>query len=266
MLLGLACMLVFLQPATATAGAQDIELHVIAGQSNAQGVKGDAAGYPLDPDGADPGIMFFYRVPGADAGGRWTSLGPQSGLFAGGHFGPEITFARALAREGRHPAIFKFSKGSTGLARDWRRPGEGGLYDEMCASLEAAMAALKGQGHPVELRSLVWLQGESDAETPALAAEYHDRLALLLDDFRRRFGVPELPVILGVDEAHPWVRQNPEVAAAQQRLAGEKANVGFCGMTGLAKADTSHLTPEGLAAHGERLFEALIRLGKEAPR
>ena len=97
-----------------------------------------------DPKGMDKDIRFYWVTPGhSSSDGRWTRLKAQGGRFPKGHFGPEVTFARQLKENGFNPAIFKYSLGSTGLARDWRGPGEGGLYDQMVKELRGAIAQLE---------------------------------------------------------------------------------------------------------------------------
>ncbi|NJN30604.1 MAG: sialate O-acetylesterase [Synechococcales cyanobacterium RM1_1_8] len=243
--------------------SQPIPLFILAGQSNMAGQAGDGAAYPADPQGLDPTIPFYWVIPRADQRSQgWTSLGPQAGMFPAGHFGPEISFARHLTQEAGAPvAVFKFALGGTGLAVDWKRPGEGGLYDQFCQEYGRATGLLRQQGKEPDPQALVWVQGESDAQTPALAAQYQARLQLLIDDFRQnQVQDGELPVILGLDEQHPWVVKHPQVIAAQVAIAATDPQILRTSMVGLEKADTTHLTPAGLGEHGDRLAAAFESL------
>ena len=244
------------------ARAKDIALFVLAGQSNMQGWQGNAAQYPPDPKGLDKQIPFYWVTPGhSSSQGNWTFLKPQGGRFPQGHFGPEVTFARRLAESGTPVAMFKYSLGATSLHGDWRKPGEHGLYDQMVAELKTAVVLLQKQGHRVSIKALVWIQGESDAQTKELAAGFGPRLKLLIDDFRKQAAKdPALPIILGVDEQHPWVKQFPAVVDAQLKLAKDGRNIIATSMIGLEKADVTHLTPKGLEEHGQRLFDAYRQL------
>ncbi len=237
-----------------------IELHLLAGQSNAQGLQGDATHYPLDSDRLDNRILFWYES--RDFGGselEWVNMGPQKGRFPNGYFGPEVTFSRALRRERKHPAIFKFAAHSTSLANDWKAAGQGGLYDDMCTSLKTALARLQKK-YPrslVKPSSLIWIQGESDAAEDASAFAYEASLRDMLAHLRNVvLKEPNLPVILGVDEEHPWVLERPQVVEAQKRIAASDSRMMFTSMKGIVKFDNSHLTPAGLMEHGDRLFEA----------
>jgi hypothetical protein len=241
-----------------TLRAEDIELFVFGGQSNMQGCQGDAANYPADPQGLDKKVRFYWVTPGASSStGQWTQLQPQGGRFPKGHFGPEVTFARSLASNGVNAAVFKYSLGSTSLAENWKAPGAQGMYDKMLAELQKAVKILRDQGHTVTIKAFVWVQGESDAKNKGIASGYQQRLQLLIADFRKQAANdPALTVILGVDEQHPWVKACPQVVAAQQELAKSGTNIVATSMVGLEKADSTHLTPKGLAAHGLRLFDA----------
>jgi hypothetical protein len=226
----------------------EIDLYVMAGQSNMYGHSGDARMYPPDADGLDQKILFYAN--------GWTTMRPQSGQFPSGHFGPEVSFSRELARLGGNVAVFKYSQGSTSIANNWLTPNAGGMYDSMMESLITAMNELENDGHQPTIRALVWIQGESDAHTVEMANAYQSRLSLIIDHFRAFVGNDFLPIILGVDEHHPWVKINPQVVTAQQSIA-EKEGITFTSMIGLPKADLSHLTPRGLVTHGKRLFTAL---------
>jgi hypothetical protein len=245
--------------------AENIGLVVLAGQSNMQGWQGNAASYPADPKGVDQKVKFYWVPPGySSSDGKWTFLQPQGGRFAKGHFGPEVTFARLLVSDGCDVAVFKYSLGSTSLAGNWKAPGQHGMYDQMVAELRKAVTLLQEQGHTISFKAFVWIQGESDAQTKELAAGYGDRLKLLIDDFRKNVAKDmTLPIILGVDEQHPLVKNFPEVVEAQQKLAKDGQNIIFTSMIGLEKADETHLTPKGLEEHGCRLFAAYKTLASK---
>jgi hypothetical protein len=186
-------------------------------------------------------------------------MGPQKGRFPKGYFGPEVTFSRTLRRQGRHPAIFKFSLHSTSLAKDWKAPGQGGRYDEMCDTLRKALHRLREEfpKSRIVVASFIWIQGESDAAEDASANAYEASLRKLLQHLRVTvLEEPALPVILGVDEQHPWVVERTQVVEAQKKIATEDIHTVFTSMRGLEKFDTSHLSTAGLVKHGERLFEA----------
>jgi hypothetical protein len=247
---------------TLSVSAETFDLFLLAGQSNAQGWKGDGAQYPNDPDNLDKTIPLYWVSPGiSSSNGTWTTLQKQGGRFKQGHFGLEVTFARSLKKAGYHPAIFKYTLGSTSMARNWKAPGANGMYDRMTTDLLKARNLLEKDGNEVRMGGFVWIQGESDAQTAAMADAYKERLALLINDLRNTVTqTPNLPIVLGVDEQHIWVQQHPQVIQAQQELAKDDPNMVFTSMIGLEKADTTHLTPKGLEEHGLRVFNAYSRL------
>ncbi len=246
--------------------AENIGVFVMAGQSNMQGWQGNGESYPPDPNGIDRKVRFYWVTPQfSSSGGKWTFLRPQGGRFPKGHFGPEVTFARLLAMNRHNVAVFKYSLGSTGLAYVWKAPGQNGMYDQMIAELRRAIMQLRSQGHTITFKALVWIQGESDAESEELADGYGGRLKMLIDHFRMTVAKEDkLPIILGMDEQHAWVREFPKVLEAQQQLAREDPNITFTSMIGLEKADGAHLTPKGLEEHGARLFAAYRELTGES--
>lgn len=237
---------------------QKLDLFIWAGQSNAQGWMGDAAYYPEDPTGLDESILLNWNfVDNESSGGQWITMQPQSGRFPKGHFGPEVSFGRQLKKAGYNPAIFKYTKGATGLARDWKFPREGGIYDHMTDDLKSAIKKLEKEGFDVTVSGFIWIQGESDAGEENTAQEYYSNLKKMIDDLRLNvINEPKLKIILGVDEQHQFVKERPVVLEAQKKLASEDTTIAFTSMVGLPKADATHLTPAGLVAHGKRIFEA----------
>ena len=295
-LLPVALLPGLLAAASVTQASEALELIVVAGQSNAQGFMGDAGRYVRQHAELDKEILFFYvssrrqleqaiakggtqtdrpglrrRVvdalhglwrwpPASVAPGHWAHLGPQRGRFEAGHFGPEVTLARALKRAGRPVAVFKVALASTALATDWSRPGEGGLYDLMIELLTLAEARLSEEGHPVNTTALIWIRGESDAKNKISRADYQARLEQLIAHFRRHSGRAQLPVVLGAEEDNPYMRGHSDVREAQRMLADQDVCTTRVTMTGLDKADAIHLSPEGIGEHGRRLHAGLAGL------
>ncbi|MGM0376560.1 MAG: sialate O-acetylesterase [Bacteroidota bacterium] len=245
---------------------EKLDLFIWAGQSNAQGWMGNAANYPEDGSKLDESILLNWTfVDNESSGGKWVRMQPQEGRFPKGHFGPEVSFARELKKEGYNPAIFKYTKGATGLARDWKSPGQGGIYDRMVEDLKSAIKKLEKKGFKIILRGLIWIQGETDAGDEQAAKDYYHNLEQLINDLRKNvLHKPDLRIILGVDEQHQFVKERPAVKEAQQRLAKQDKNIVYTSMLGLPKADATHLTPAGLVEQGKRIFKAYIDLKSDS--
>ena len=238
--------------------ADNIDLFILAGQSNMQGWRSDAAQYPPDNQQLDKRIPFYFEALNYGSSGHsWQTLSPQIGHFSSGHFGPEVTFARSLLKSHLQPAIFKYSVGGSSLKTMWKAPGAKGLYDNMVKSLHIAINELEAQGHTVTPRAFVWIQGESDADNDQLATEYYWHLRKMLHHFRTNvIRNPQLPVILSVDEQHPRVQQHPQVVDAQLKLALEDPSITFVSMYGLEKSDVTHLTARGTIQQGRQIYNA----------
>jgi len=239
--------------------AETIDLFVWAGQSNALGRKGDAAGYPADVNNLDNQIRFNWTVASGNNSGGWTTMEAQTGYFPTGHFGPEVTFSRKLVQAGYNPAIFKYTQGATSISQHWQGHGDGGLYDNMVTALTAAITTLENQGHTVNLRGFIWIQGESDSNSQTAASAYNTNLNTLLDDFRNNVASDtELPMLLGVDEQYFNIsgQEQHEILNAHQDKALNDDFIKFTSMYGYPKSDVTHLTPAGLINHGEDLFDA----------
>lgn len=236
--------------------AKQIDLFIMAGQSNMQGWRSDAAAYPVDPHQLDKHIPFYFEaINYSSSNKQWQTMTSQAGHFKSGHFGPEVSFARAVLKTNLNPAIFKYSSGGTSIKTDWKGPGQKGLYDDMVANLRRAIKEMEAQGHTVTPRALIWIQGETDADNEQLANEYYWHLKRMLQHFRNNvLNSPQLPVILSLDEQHPRVQQHPQVVDAQLRLAMEDPTISFVSMLGLEKFDVTHLTARGTIQQGKRLY------------
>ncbi len=254
-------LILFISLNTTIFAQQNIDLFIWAGQSNALGMQGDAAQYPDDPDNLDNQILINWTVPNGGNSNGWVTMGAQDigHYFPSGHFGPEVTFSRKLLQAGYNPAIFKFTQGATSIFQHWLNPGEGGLYDDMIFALNTAITDLQNQGYTITIRGFVWIQGESDSNSDDAANAYFTNLTTLLNDFRNNaVNIPNLPVILGVDEQFfnlPGYERH-QILNAHQDIALNDNSIKFTSMYGYPKADDTHLTPEGLIAHGEDLFDS----------
>ena len=241
-----------------TSYAKKIDLFIMAGQSNMQGWRSNAASYPADPYHHDKKIPFYFEAKQySSSHKKWQTLSPQAGHFRTGHFGPEVSFARAALSARLNPAIFKYSSGGTNLKYNWKAPGHHGMYDDMVKNLRGAIQALKAQGHTVVPRAIIWIQGESDARSAQLAKEYYVNLKRILRHLRVNvLRAPRLPIIVSLDEQHHQVQRNPQVVDAQLRLTMEDSSIAFVSMFGLEKADGTHLTARGTILQGKQLFRA----------
>lgn len=251
-------VLLFLFLVSSMTYAKKIDLFIMAGQSNMQGWRSNAANYPADPRHIDEAIPFYFEaLDYSSSHKKWQALAPQAGHFRAGHFGPEVAFARAAFSRHLNPAIFKYSSGGSSIKYHWKAPGHHGMYDDMVTNLKRAIKQLKKQDDTVIPRAIIWIQGESDAANDTLANEYYVHLKRMLHHLRSNvLHIPKLPVILSVDEQHPQVKLHPQVVDAQIRLSMEDSSISFVSMLGLEKSDTTHLTARGTILQGKQIFKA----------
>lgn len=272
----------------ASAGADgEVDLYIVAGQSNAVGYDARPSELPDDPN--DAKVMFWWRTgdPPPDehdsaGGGMWTTLRPQPlgnpkqprdskqrqyGNFAQpeGGFGPEIGFARALlaAYPDRRIAIVKVAFSGTGIARDWdpRSGGEiGACYRALVEEVKEARAAAAAQGIPLRPRGLLWVQGESDANADD-APKYAGRLGRMATAFREDIAAPELKVLVAVNERFK-AGDNPHIAAiiaAQKEAAARDPRLFRVDASAASVANEHHFDAKGTLDLGRWFAEALLK-------
>ena len=266
---------------------QELEVILVAGQSNAVGY--DAVRSDLPSDAADQRILFWWRCgdPPPDAhdstsGGLWVSLQPQPrgeplqttnsgvprqyGNFAKpeGGFGPEMGLARTLAHhDDRRLAVVKVAFSGAAMRTDWNPddPGNGGAcYRALVTETRRALKAARDAGYRPRLRAMVWVQGESDANPPD-SLNYARALSFMIAALRRDLDSPDLLVLLGVntrygDGRNPFL---PVIIEAQRTVAATVPQVAYVDTSGATILNPSHWDSQGTLSAGERFAAALLQ-------
>lgn len=242
-----------------------VKVFILAGQSNMEGQavvdlsgkdyndgKGTLVALMADPAKAP----MFAHLKGAD--GKWVVrddvfvryqrenrpllAGPLEIGFAvyGGthHFGPELQFGHVIGNHFEEPVLLvKTAWGGKSLFADFRPPSSGGevgkYYTLMIAQVREAMAgmakdfpALKGRRS--ELAGLVWYQGWNDGLKMETAREYERNLVNLINDIRKEFAAPKLPVVIG-ELTGPWVKAEGTWETLRKAQAAAAATPEFAG-------------------------------------
>lgn len=225
-----------------SAHAKDFHVYYLGGQSNMDGY-GFVSELPEDLAAPVEGVWIFHGNMGkdgtpADGRGRWSLLQPGHGRnFASDgktnqysdRFGLELTFARAMKEKfpDRNIALIKYSRGGTSIDKDakaattfgcWDPEWDGGegdgkgvnQYDHFLATLKNARADTDidddGEVDRLLPAGILWMQGESDAMAPEIAAEYEENLRELMEDIRREFGNEKAKVVVGrITDWPVWV-------------------------------------------------------------
>ncbi len=131
------------------------------------------------------------------------------------HFGPELQFGWVVGDSlDQQVLIIKTAWGGKSLNVDFRPPSSGGevgkYYRLMISDIRQALADLKKDfpdydGRGYELAGFVWYHGWNDGCDPENAIpQYETNLVNLINDIRKEFKVPKLPVVVG-EITGPWV-------------------------------------------------------------
>ncbi len=174
------------------AQGKKIKVFILSGQSN---MVGQGASYQLDDDAktGNGRVLMFEQ-------GRWQPLRPLRK-----NFGPEIAFGRRMSQAWPDETIgiVKQSVGGTGVLAwnpNWtkeqaNRTGDarkGNLWKALTGKVHDACAAAD-----CEIVGFVWLQGGKDMSKVDTGKEYGKNLGALVQGIRKKFGVAELPFVLG---------------------------------------------------------------------
>lgn len=242
-LVGLTALLLAIVCGNANAADKNpVKVFVLAGQSNMEGQavvdlegkdynggKGTLAALLRDPDKAPR----FQHLRNNDGGWAvrsdvWCRYQRERGPLLAGpltvgfsvygdrhHFGPELQFGHVIGDllENR-VLLIKTAWGGKSLYKDFRPPSSGGevgpYYRRMVADIRGALANLKRDfpdydGSGYELAGFVWYHGWNDGVDPRSATpEYEQNLVHLIQDVRKEFDSPRLPVVVG-ELTGPWV-------------------------------------------------------------
>jgi len=176
--------------------------------------------------------------------------------------GPELGMANVLASRytSESPAaIIKFAVGGTYLgdfkgdgqqSKDfgtWASPSmteaysgtpctyNGLLYTRLLSVVQSGFAALKAEGYIPSVKGYIWMQGEADAATGALANAYASNLELFINDLRQDVAetaedqnAKNRPFVIGKINSTGWFGGAGEIAtvrAAEDSVAQKVANV-----------------------------------------
>lgn len=205
---------------------QLIQIFVLTGQSNSLGTTADKNEADITPghDARDAEIPFFYANrstrakdgPAAvygDSGGRIVGLRVQEGEGANPCFwGPEIGFARQLARAGvKNFLMVKASRGGGGNSFWLKGSRDDHMYRHVVDTVTQAVRALP-VGARFEIAALLYVQGESDNASEAAAAG--ERLQLLAANLRR--DLPHAAAMKVLIGGIAYDRKSGDIVRAQQ--------------------------------------------------
>lgn len=286
--------------AAVPARADDIHVYYLGGQSNMDGY-GKVAELTEEQREEVPGVWIFHGNMGkdgspADGRGIWSPLRAGHGRnFASDGkanrysdcFGLELSFARSLREKypDRKIALIKYSRGGTSIDAAasaaerfgcWDPEWQGGegqgkginQFDHFLATLENARADgdIDDDGETDRLipAGILWMQGESDAMEPEVAAEYEENLADLMGRIREAFGSENTPIVIGrITDWDVWIH-GEVVRAAQASFVAKDGNASLVTSTDeYGNSDKWHYDTAGYLDLGKKFAEALEAIGGE---
>ncbi len=135
----------------------------------------------------------------------------------------------------------------------------GVLFDHACYMAELAARSS-------EIVGILWHQGESDC-TPERCAAYEEKLSVIIDGFRARLNLPDVPFIVGglgdflVNRSEAFAEHYEKINEALMNISAKKERVGFVSAKGLgANPDNLHFSAKALREFGVRYYEKFIKL------
>ena len=187
------------------AHAEEVDVYLIGGQSNATGqayMRNLPQTFRIDTS-----VLFYYsKYLNRGRGGEvWRSLCQASESID--KFGPELSLGTALKKYYPHRkiALIKHGLAGSNLFAQWNpgnRQGEqrGAEFEKWYTTVQNALESLRKQGHTPIIRAMVWQQGEADARYDAGEANslrYGENLKNLIEEVRRLLNAPDMLFVYG---------------------------------------------------------------------
>jgi alpha-L-fucosidase 2 len=281
---------------TATKGS--IDVYILSGQSNMQGIA-KTAKLPADWKQPIEGALFFggWGLTGITPGTTQTSNRK-------GEFGPEIGFARvaSMLSDGKPFAIIKYAASGQPLHHGFHGakwlggepapdrtnfypgelpndPNQGRLYKNLVKRVDEGLAALRSEGYEPKVIGVAWMQGEADAKNALSAVSYAESIGRLQRRISEDFG-SGLPIPLSFGQVLPKSEAPRFTHKAEIRRAMANADMGS-GHTRaqphvyMVSTDRMGMLPDGVHynASGQKdlgqslaLVMEMERLKSKAPR
>lgn len=185
--------------------AQDVDVYLIGGQSNATGqgyVRNIPASFWLDTN-----VLFYYSrfLNKGEGGERWRSLCQASETKD--KFGVELSLGTKLQKlyPERRVALIKHALSGSNLYEQWdpgNRSGDvrGEEYAKFVETVHNAIKDLERQGFRPVIRAMVWQQGEADARDIAgmdRSRHYGANLKNFIEQVRKEFSCDSLLFVYG---------------------------------------------------------------------
>jgi hypothetical protein len=128
------------------------------------------------------------------------------------------------------------------------------------------MQQLSDSGVVCEIEGMLWMQGESDAETIEWANAYENNLKILFTDVRKQTKKENLPIVMGrisigLLRETPWCFDYTErVQEAQEKVAAADKNVFIINTNKLKTLkDNTHFNSEAQIWLGNKMGKLMLK-------
>jgi hypothetical protein len=243
--------------AGSTNAANEVDVYLIAGQSNATG-QGYTKNLPASfVVAAKVQLFHSAEIVSGAAALTWIPLRHASEApdAAGERFGPELGFGNAIQSlyEKRRIAIIKHAKSATNLVQQWA-PGAnaddsehfGPEFKTFVDTVDLGLQGLRDKGLMPLVRGMLWQQGEADADLGgSAAAQYGQNLATFIGRVRQQWAVPDMLFVYG----YVYPASNEGSGRDQVRLG--EANVDQDSGDALAVAGAFVVPTDGLSLRAD---------------
>lgn len=228
-----------------TFSSNEIDIFIVAGQSNASG-RGNSA--------EAPAVTYAEALKWVDSSQTFeTFTEPVVGINDSSNTASAWgSFAKKyFALTGRKSAYILTSKGGTGIA-DW--DVSGAIQINAINSCKDAILKAKADYNNINLAGILWCQGERDGIIGTSEATYKAGLLNIVNNYRSELTAPELPIFifeLGAKNSGTYEATYQIIRTAQNNFCIENRNA-FMVFTGAKyfpvngmMADDDHYTQAG---------------------
>jgi autotransporter-associated beta strand protein len=222
-----------------------LDVYVFAGQSNMVGTRTYKTDLPPELQAAQTNVFVFN-------GTDWVVLEPtDTGI------GPEISCAYELQKAlGKPIGIIKYSVGGTSLSADWNPvlATNNNLYATLTNKVMEAR-----QLRTINVKGMLWMQGESDSRRTAPASAYAQNLTNLIQAARADFNSPAMPFVAGRVNPPAGFELSYMVRAAQESCTSTP--YAWVNCDDLPKnSDNLHYSTAGQIELGKRFAQSILNL------
>jgi sulfatase modifying factor 1 len=251
-----------------------LDVFILTGQSNADG-KADISNLSSAGDDRSENLIYIGSIADGKTPstitstddwleGNWESVDLSNGgnvARQSGKFGPEVGFIDTYSTTQR-VAVLKFALGGTSLADGLNATTPGLVYEMLKLSITDGLDKLTSQGYGYNVKGLMFLQGESDAEDSTDASNYSINLTNFMGGVQEHLGVTDLPtVVIGIDssfyQAWPYTTQ---VRDAQIAYADTSPYISFVDASGYSlRSDGAHYDADGQIGIGTEVASSMAK-------